>query len=863
MLIGGPRSQQENLQQDQDGNFYDALTASFAPNAYHQGQAASFPCEQLNNNSTAWVSGSALPEDDDPLLQRRLQQLVEQHRPSASRNVLRELADVAEQQSGPKRRAQEVDSSEDEEEEVRKHGKKQRKLLPSSISSRAQKQMQETIAKRNDLRDSITNIKVQLNTLQEKYEASKSQLPDIERLVEDTSQELADELLQDNTTWNQMYCHLLDFHRRNGHLRIPWKKEEKEKDPIIGKLGPWLVQQRKDYRKDPANPERLEPYKIVALERLNIEWEPNKVHWLNRYEDLKRFKGKNGHCRVPYHSACNHKKAKNYEIAEDEERGEHDQGSKIKYDSLGVWVKRQRNQYKNFKCGNENKAGEMTEERIKLLEDIGFEWSLRSASGHPTWLQFFEEIKQFKETHGHSRVDEKQTKALSEWVKNMRFQVRKYKEGSEDNILSKEQFDMLKQLDLDSTLRESKFEARFGELKEFQEAHGHCVVPTIYAANQKLSNWVQTQKRQYKLLKEGKKSQMSEEKCKLLKDAGFEFEVSKERKSEITKQMNKSWNEFFAELEQYKERYGQISAIKQRKKKSLREWCDEQRVQQAKKKWGKESGLTDERILKLTKLGFDWQETDVPSKGWDDYFCDWLSCFIKHSSYDNNHDLKQWVDTQQNEFNKFTKGIPSLLNSSQIRKLKDGNFPLRISQGIEETKESWEEMFAQLLLFKIRYKSFDVPDSSPFKQLHLWISKQRLKKLDIQRRKIQTRSVICEDRVRRLTDVGFDWQERKGKLKESHGVEEKKSNVSPIESSVLTVLPLNTPTISRTADALGEWSGNLKLMLPYTTAQNTFHSIANPTAGKELAAQAASIVADISSRNGEDERERAITDAVI
>jgi hypothetical protein len=61
--------------------------------------------------------------------------------------------------------------------------------------------------------------------------------------------------------------------------------------------------------------------------------------------------------------------------------------------------------------------------------------------------------------------------------------------------------------------------------------------------------------------------QTSEEKCKTLTDAGFEFEVSKERKSEAMKYMDKSWDEFYAELEQYKAKYGQINSIKQRRKR--------------------------------------------------------------------------------------------------------------------------------------------------------------------------------------------------------------------------------------------------------------------------------------------------------
>mmetsp|Transcript_3693 Transcript_3693/g.5777 ORF Transcript_3693/g.5777 Transcript_3693/m.5777 type:complete len:259 (-) Transcript_3693:196-972(-) len=219
--------------------------------------------------------------------------------------------------------------------------------------------------------------------------------------------------------------------------------------------------------------------------------------------------------------------------------------------------------------------------------------------------------------------------------------------------------------------------------------------------------------------------------------------------------MNKSWDEFFAELEQYKERYGQITDIKQRKKKALREWCDAQRDQQAKKKWGKDSDITDGQIKKLTELGFDWQETDAPSKGWDDYFCDWLSCSIKQSFCDDNYDLKQWVETQHAEFDKFAKGVPSLLSFSQVKKLKEGHFPLKISESMKQSRESWEEMFAQLLLFKIRYKTFDVPDVAPFQELYLWLSQQKVHKLDPQKRNDKTPTIIWEERMRRLRDVGF------------------------------------------------------------------------------------------------------------
>jgi hypothetical protein len=498
-------------QEHPEGSFYESFAiAAFPPShpvtGYHQGPP--FPAD----NST-WATAAGLPDDDDPQLQRRLQQLVEHHKPSTSRNVLRELADVAEQQSTPsgqKRKAYEEDSCSEDDEDARKlPPDKQRKYALVGTASRARNQIDDAMSKRASLRQSLKNLEAQIKTLQSQYEEEKVQLARVEQVIQDTSEELVDELLEDNTTWNHMYYHLVDFYNRHGHIRVPWRKEEKEKNPITTRLGPWLVQQRKDYRRDPDDPERLEPYKIVALEKIKIEWEPFRQHWFNRFEDLKRYKEKHGDCRVPYCSGRSQKKSDRDDNVEDDEGDEGDVGGKVKYDSLGVWVKRQRNQYKNYKAGNKEKAGEITEERIELLESIGFEWSLRTGPGPSAWTEFYNELKDYKVKNGHCRVDEKSNKQLSEWVKQMRNYLKRYSEDSDDNSLTPRQYALLKDLELDSSLRESKFETRFRELMVFKRFHGHCIVPAAYAANQKLSNWVQTQRRQYKLMKEGRKSQMT------------------------------------------------------------------------------------------------------------------------------------------------------------------------------------------------------------------------------------------------------------------------------------------------------------------------------------------------------------------
>ncbi|KAL7533856.1 hypothetical protein ACHAWF_011232 [Thalassiosira exigua] len=52
------------------------------------------------------------------------------------------------------------------------------------------------------------------------------------------------------------------------------------------------------------------------------------------------------------------------------------------------------------------------------------------------------------------------------------------------------------------------------------------MVPQRYKANPQLRTWVHTQRRQHKLLVEGKRSSMSDEKRELLDSVGFEWCVT-------------------------------------------------------------------------------------------------------------------------------------------------------------------------------------------------------------------------------------------------------------------------------------------------------------------------------------------------
>eukprot|EP00956_Cyclotella_meneghiniana_P011170 scaffold15667_cov79-Cyclotella_meneghiniana.AAC.4 len=113
--------------------------------------------------------------------------------------------------------------------------------------------------------------------------------------------------------------------------------------------------------------------------------------WNRRYAELLEFKEANGHCDIPQRYAANVE--------------------------LGRWVKDQR----TFK-----KQGKLSQERIDLLDKIGFTWRVRSSDEF--WNKMCKDLIAFKEANGHSKVSMTNTSnlQLARWVDRQR---RAKKEG--------------------------------------------------------------------------------------------------------------------------------------------------------------------------------------------------------------------------------------------------------------------------------------------------------------------------------------------------------------------------------------------------------------------------------------------------
>ncbi|CAJ1932804.1 unnamed protein product [Cylindrotheca closterium] len=139
------------------------------------------------------------------------------------------------------------------------------------------------------------------------------------------------------------------------------------------------------------------------------------AQWHKRFQELVVFRVHHGHCVVPMQG---------YESPE-----------------LSNWVKRQRCQYRRKM---EGKSHTLCDRRQKALEDLGFVWDFRSTS----WNERYQELCQFWNEHGHSKVPKsyKKDPVLAVWVKCQRRQYRQ-------SCISKERIRLLKNLDFDFSPR--------------------------------------------------------------------------------------------------------------------------------------------------------------------------------------------------------------------------------------------------------------------------------------------------------------------------------------------------------------------------------------------------------------------------
>lgn len=135
----------------------------------------------------------------------------------------------------------------------------------------------------------------------------------------------------------------------------------------------------------------------------------------DRIEQLRQFKAKFGH--------CNPTRTKKY--SEDD------------FPGLSGWCSNQRKYMRQKVAGSEFGKRRMPEKHERMLLDIGFEFTLNKRKHeYCSWEERLEQLKLFKEVHGHCMPKEKdcvdEFEGLYQWYMHQRLLVRKKMTGDED-----------------------------------------------------------------------------------------------------------------------------------------------------------------------------------------------------------------------------------------------------------------------------------------------------------------------------------------------------------------------------------------------------------------------------------------------
>ena len=150
------------------------------------------------------------------------------------------------------------------------------------------------------------------------------------------------------------------------------------------------------------------------------------------------------------------------------------------------------------------------------------------------------------------------------------------------------------------TKNECKWYAWYRHLIDYKEKHSDCLVSTINEKYKKLGLWVKFQRQQYHLLRKGKKAKITEERIAKLEEIGFVWNA-----------LEAAWESMFSALIEYKEEHGDcLVAQNDEKYKKLVSWVNQQRRQYRLLQDGKKSQITEERVVKLEKIGFCWSMRD-------------------------------------------------------------------------------------------------------------------------------------------------------------------------------------------------------------------------------------------------------------
>ncbi len=414
-----------------------------------------------------------------------------------------------------------------------------------------------------------------------------------------------------------------------------------------------------------------EPISIQLINRLGVTWD-------ERLGELKAFREEHGHCDVPKDYGLNPR--------------------------LGTWCANLRTDQKN---------GQLSDERLALLEAIDFDFSPLDTQ----WNEMLHALIAFKEEYNHCNVPQHYdpNSQLGAWCGTQRWRKNK-------GELSDERIALLDAIDFDFDPFMTLWNEKYDELIAFQKEHNHCNVPRGYPLNPPLARWCGRQ-RAHK-----KSGRLGKEQIALLEAVNFVFD-----KRVI------QWNEMARALVAFEKEHGHSNVPSNHEPNpTLGRWCSKQRADK------KKGTLSNEQVAVLETIKFDFNfDIDQHGANWRKMY-ETLIAFNKeygHSTVPQKFALNPQLGTWCSEQRKRKK--KGQLSNEQVALLEAINFDF------DRYVTQWNEMFHDLIAFKEEHNHCNVPRGfEPNPQLSTWIG-------DIRKRK--KKGQLSNEQVALLEAIDFDF----------------------------------------------------------------------------------------------------------
>lgn len=320
------------------------------------------------------------------------------------------------------------------------------------------------------------------------------------------------------TLWETRFSELIAYKTEHGDINVPIK--------WCTGLGQWVSAQRQSYKNGELSEDRF-----YRLEALGFCWESFDYQWEKSFSELIAYKTEHGNLQVPQST-----------------------------NGLGGWISQQR---------KGRKKGQISEDRIRRLDEIGFDWDPMESQ----WEASFNEFVAYKAEHGDINVPQSAS-SLVLWIRNQR-QSRKKGELSEDRIRR------IDEIGFDWDHFESQWERTFSKLLAYKMEHGDTNVPQSATL---LGDWVVLQRQNRR------SGRLSEDKIRRLNEIGFDWDP-----------LGSQWEERFSELVSYKTKHNDTN-VPQKWPSGLGRWIDTQRQNR------KKGRLSKEKIQRLDEIGFEWRK---------------------------------------------------------------------------------------------------------------------------------------------------------------------------------------------------------------------------------------------------------------